>query len=168
VPADSVYKASNMTSAGEATNELYAGLSDDLRQELAGHEQTSTFPRGATLLHCGIPADRVVILTSGSAETSVLVAGKVRSLGVARPGKVFALDSIISGEALRTNVVCSEECGVAFVSKAVFLDVLQRNPHMYFAVAKVLSSDLAAANRAIRAYGRNSADKTAAKRPLPM
>jgi CRP-like cAMP-binding protein len=155
-----------MTSADEATNELYAGLSDDLRQELARHEQTATFSRGATLLQCGIPAERLLILTSGSAETSVLIAGKVRSLGVARPGKVFALDSIISGEALRTSVTCSEECGVAFVPKAVFLDVLQRNPQMYFAVARVLSSDLEAANRVIRAFGRNAAHKTLAKRSL--
>jgi CRP-like cAMP-binding protein len=157
-----------MTSAGEATNELYAGLSDDLRQELAGHEQAVTFSRGATLLQCGMPADRVVILTSGSAETSVLIAGKVRSLGIARPGKVFALDSIISGEALRTSVICSEECGVTFVPRAVFLDVLRRNPQMYFAVAKVLSADLAAANRVIRAYARNVKTKTVAKRSLLM
>jgi CRP-like cAMP-binding protein len=148
-----------MTSAGEATNELYAGLSDKLRQELAGHEQAATLSRGATLLQCGMPADRVVILTSGSAETSVLIAEKVRSLGIARPGKVFGLDSIISGEALRTSVTCSEECGVTFLPKAVFLDVLRRNPQMYFAVAKVLSADLAAANRVIRAYGRNAAGK---------
>jgi CRP-like cAMP-binding protein len=157
-----------MTSAGEATNELYAGLSDDLRQELGGHEQTVTFSRGTTLLQSGMPADRLVILTSGSAETSVLTAGKVRSLGIARPGKVFALDSIISGEALRTSVTCSEECGVTFVPKAVFLDVLRRNPQMYFAVAKVLSADLAAANRVIRAYARNAMTKTVAKRSLLM
>lgn len=155
-----------MTSAGEATNELYAGLSDDLRQELVGHGQAATFSAGATLLKCGAPADRLVILTSGSAETFVSVAGEPRSLGIARPGKVFALDSIISGEPLHTSVTCSEDCGVIFVPKAIFLDVLRRNPHMYFAVAKVLSADLAAADRVIRAYTRNAAGKTAAKRSL--
>jgi CRP-like cAMP-binding protein len=152
-----------MTSAGESTNELYTGLSDDLRQELVGHEQAATFPAGATLLQCGIPADRLVILTSGSAETFVAVAGKPRSLGMARPGKVFALDSIISGEPLHTSVTCSEDCGVIFLPKAIFLDVLRRNPHMYLAVAKVLSSDLVAADRVIRAYTRNPKTKTVAK-----
>jgi CRP-like cAMP-binding protein len=157
-----------MMSAGEATNELYAGLSDDLRQELVEHEQAATFSAGATLLQCGIPADRLVILTSGSAETFVYVAGEPRSLGIARPGKVFALDSIISGEPLHTSVTCSEDCGVTFVPKAIFLDVLRRNPQMYFAVAKVLSSDLAAADRIIRTYGRSPAAKTVAKRSLPV
>ncbi len=156
-----------MTSVNDATNELYAGLCDDVRQDLAGHEQAATFSRGTRLLRAGIPADRLVILNSGSAETSVAFAGKTRSLGVHGPGKVFALDSIISGEALRTSVTCLEKCHVTFVPKAAFLDVLQRNPQMYLSVARVLSSDLTLADRVICAHARGRAAKTVTKRFSP-
>jgi len=115
------------------------------------------------LLQCGIPADRLIILNSGSAEISVSIAGKIRSLGVEGPGKVFALDSIISGAALHTSVTCVEECSVTLMPKEGFLEVLRRNPQMYFAVAKVLSSDLAAADRIIRNYARRSTAKSLAK-----
>lgn len=152
-----------MNSVNEATNELYSGLPDDVRQELVAHEQTGTFPRGTMLLQCGIPADRLVILNSGSAEVSVSIAGKARSLSIDGPGKVFALDSIISGAPLHTSVTCLEECNVTFMPKEVFLEVLKRNPQMYFAVAKVLSSDLAAADRIIRNYARRSPAKNLAK-----
>ncbi len=153
-----------MTSVNDATNELYAGLSDDVRQELAGHEQAATFSPGTRLLRCGIPADRLVIVNSGSVEASITIVGKTRSLGVHGPGKVFALHSIISGEPLHTSVTCRENCDVSFVPKAAFLDVLQRNPQMYFAVARVLSSDLTAADRFLRAYAHGPAVKTVTKR----
>jgi CRP-like cAMP-binding protein len=152
-----------MSTLNEATNELYAGLPDSVRQELAAHEETVTLPRGTRLLQYGIPAERLVILNSGSAEVSVSIAGKVRSLGVDGPGKVFALDSILSGAELHTSVTCLEECNVTFMPKTVFLEVLQRHPQMYFAVIKVLSSDLAAADRIIRNCARRSAAKNLAK-----
>jgi CRP-like cAMP-binding protein len=152
-----------MSPVKEATNELYASLSDGVRQELAAHEQTATFPRGTRLLQCGVPAERLVILNSGSAEISVSIAGKTRSLGIDGPGKVLALDSIISGAALHTSVTCLEECTVTFMPKEVFLEVLRRNPQMYFAVAKVLSSDLAAADRIIRNCARRATAKTLGK-----
>lgn len=148
-----------MNSSSEVTNELYAGLSDDLRHELAEHGRVVTVPQGTRLLQCGISPDHLIILNSGSTEISLLGTGKTRSLGVARPGKVFALHSIISGEAPHTSVTCLEECRVTLVPRETFLDVLQRNPQMYLAVVKVLSSDLAAAQRVIRRYARGSATK---------
>jgi CRP/FNR family transcriptional regulator, polysaccharide utilization system transcription regulator len=161
-PLGAVYKRF-MSSDKEVTNELYADISDGVRDELAAHEQTATFPRGTRLLQCGIPADRLVILNSGSVEISVSIAGQARSLGIEGPGKVFALDSIISGAALHTSATCLEECNVTYMPKEVFLEVLRRNPQMYFAVAKVLSSDLAAADRIIRNCARRSSAKSVAK-----
>ena len=152
-----------MTSTSEVTNDLYAGLSEDLRRELARHGEAVTVPQGTRLLQCGISPDHLIILNSGSTEISILVAGKTRSLGVARPGKVFALHSIISGEAPHTSVTCLEECRVTLLPREAFLDLLQRNPQMYFAVIKVLSSDLAAADRVIRKYARGSAARTQPK-----
>lgn len=152
-----------MNSSSEVTNELYAGLSEDLRHELAKHERVVTVPRGTRLLQRGTLPDHLIILNSGSTDISVLVAKKTRSLGVARPGKVFALHSIISGEAPHTSVTCLEECGVTLVPRETFLDVLQRNPQMYLAVVKVLSSDLAAAQRVIRRYARGSTAKAQPK-----
>jgi CRP/FNR family transcriptional regulator, cyclic AMP receptor protein len=139
-----------MTSPIELENELYAGLPDAVRQELSSHGAAMTVERGALLVEKGAIPDRLTILNAGTAETTVAVAGKDVSLGIARPGKVFALHSIITGTAPDITVTCLEECRVTIVPKDVFLEVLARNPQMYFAVVKVLSSDLAMADRVIR------------------
>lgn len=156
-----------MTQSSEVTIDLYADLSAEVRQELAKHERVMTAPPGTRLLQCGTSPDQLIFLNSGSAETSVQVAGKTMSLGIARPGKVFGLHSIISGAPPDTSVICLEECEVTIVPKAVFLDALQWNPRMYFAVVKVLSSDLAAADRFIRTYVRGSPARSQAKRIKP-
>lgn len=143
-----------MASTIELKNELYALLSDEMRRELAKNEQTSRSPRGTILVQCGVSADRLTILNSGTAETSVLVGGKMVSLGVAGPGKVFGLHSVLSGEASHTSVICREECGVTVLPKDAFLGLLRRHPEAYVAVARLLSADLATANYVIRDHNR--------------
>jgi CRP-like cAMP-binding protein len=144
-----------MTSS-DAMNELYAGLPDELREELAIHEQTVTVPAGTQLLQCGIYPEQLIILHSGSVETSVLVAGKPLSLGVAGAGRVFGLQSILAETPNDTDVTCLERCQVIFVPKKAFLDALQRNPQIYLAVAKLLSADLQKAHGFLRHNGRGS------------
>lgn len=148
-----------MTSTSEVTNDLYAGFSAEVRQELATQEELRAAPQGTQLLCCGICPDHLIILNSGSAEISVLASEKTLSLGVARSGRVFGLHSLISGVPPDTTVTCLEECKVTLIPKQVFLDLLQRYPQMYIAVVKVLSSDLAAADRVIRNHARGSAAK---------
>lgn len=143
-----------MTSPIELENELYSGLSEAVRQELSRHEETATVSRGIRLIQRGVPPQELIILSSGTAETTVPVAGKDASLGTAGPGKVFALHSIMTGAPPETTVTTLEECRVTRVPREVFLEVLVRHPEMYFAVVKVLSADLATADRLIRDCAR--------------
>jgi CRP-like cAMP-binding protein len=144
-----------MTSS-DVIKDLYAGLPDKLRQELAVHEQAVAVPEGTQLLRCGTYPEQLIILHSGSVETSVLVAGKPLSLGVAGAGRVFGLQSILAETATDTSVTCLEQCQVILVPKKAFLDALRRNPQMYLAVAKLLSADLQKAHGFLRHNGRRS------------
>jgi CRP/FNR family transcriptional regulator, dissimilatory nitrate respiration regulator len=139
-----------MTPSSESANELYEGLPDAIKKELANHEERVTVGQGARLLEIGAVPDRLIILYEGRAETTVEIGGKYVSLGVAGPGKVFALHSIMAGGRADTAVTCLEECRVALIPRKGFLDILTRNPQMYAAVLRVLSSDLATADRVIR------------------
>ncbi|HWZ42908.1 MAG TPA: Crp/Fnr family transcriptional regulator [Candidatus Saccharimonadales bacterium] len=148
-----------MTSTIDVKNELYANLSDEVRQELAQHEQPLAVARGKSLVRCGAPSDQIIILNSGSAEITVPAGDKTLSLGIAGPGKVLALQPVLSGEPSHTNVTCLEDCEVKLLSKGAFLGVLQRNPQMYFAIVRILSTDLTAADDVIRGHGRVSKSK---------
>jgi len=149
-----------MTSIIETTNDSYGGLSLDVWQDLARHGKAVMVPEGSTLMEAGNPPNQLIILNSGSAETFVRVAGRPRSLGISRAGKVFGLLFMLAEAQPDMSITCLEECEVAVLSKAAFLDVLRGNPKMYFAIVQVLSSDLASANRVIREYGHYPTAKT--------
>jgi CRP-like cAMP-binding protein len=134
----------------EAINDLYGGVSEQVRTELAHFEKTQKAPRGTKLVEAGVRPDHLAILDSGRAETCVQVRGKITSLGTMGPGRVFGLHSILSGEVPQTTVTCLEDCVVTLVPREAFKLVLERHPGMYLAVAKVLSADLATADHLLR------------------
>jgi CRP-like cAMP-binding protein len=140
-------------------NALYAGLSAGVRQELAEHELFVTVPAGTRLAECGEPAEQLIIFNSGRAKTDVLVGGRRTSMGIAGPGSVFGLSSMLTEAPLVRGLTCLEQCEVTILPKRAFLEVLKRNPQMYFAVVRVLSADLAGLDRIIRNHVRVSNGK---------
>jgi CRP-like cAMP-binding protein len=135
------------------TNELYAVLPLDIRRELEKHEQLMTVRAGTTLIEHGAVPKGLVILNSGTVEVSV-PCSRGASLITRRPGKVFGMRAAISGELPEVEVTSIEPCTVTFVPRDVFLDLLKARPEMYFAVAKVLSTDLQIADHILRSATR--------------
>lgn len=129
-----------------ASNDLYAGLSPEIRAELAQYEKTATIPQGTKLLETGVLPDCLFILNSGRAETFVSVQEQRVSLGVTGPGRVFGLLAVFSGDAPETTVTCLEDCQVTMLPREAFRLVLGRHPEMHSALVKVLSMDLAVAD----------------------
>lgn len=132
------------------TNELYASLSSPVQRQLAEQQRSATVSPGSKLLECGVLPNRLIILNSGLAEITVPIADKPVSLGTVGAGKVLGLRSIMCGEVPEIDVTCLEDCDITLVPDDVFLEVLRRNPEMYFAVAKVLSDDLKMAQAFLR------------------
>jgi CRP-like cAMP-binding protein len=144
-------------------NELYANLAAPVQQELVDQERSATVSRGSKLIQSGVSPNQLIILDSGLAEITVPIAGKPVSLGTAGPGKVLGLRSIMCGEVPEIDVTCLEECGITLLPRDVFLEVLQRNPEMYFAVVKVLSADL----KAVQSFLREKTSRVKIPRTLP-
>jgi CRP-like cAMP-binding protein len=134
----------------ESMNDLYAGVSEEIRAELAQYEDNLIVPSGTKLVEEDVTPDHLTILSSGSAEISVRANGKDMPMGMAGAGRVFGLNSIISGDVPHVTVTCLQDCQIATLSGEAFKRVLQRHPEMYFAFAKVLGADLARADRFLR------------------
>lgn len=139
----------------EGTNELYCSLSAELRRELQQYEENRTVPQGTRLVQHQVVPQHLVILNDGSAEISLPADGKDLLLGTAQTGKVLGMREIVSGEGPEVDVVCLEDCNVTLVPRDEFLALLRVNPQIYFAIAKVLSSDLSLANQVIRRSRRS-------------
>ena len=146
-----------------ASNDLYDGVSDEVRSELTQFENTQRVARGTKLVEAGTTPDHLIILDSGQVETCVHAREKSTSLGTMGPGRVFGLHSILSGETPQTTVTCLEDCVVTLVQRDAFKLVLERHPRIYLAVAKVLSADLANADHLLRQNARNTKTKPGRK-----
>lgn len=144
-----------MTSTFEPTNELYASVSPDLRQELGKLARATTAEPGSKLVRHGARPEQLIILNSGKVEITVPAEGKTLTLGTDGPGKVFALRAIVAGEVSEIEVTALEKCSLTVLPAEEFLNVLRRNPEMYMAVVKVLSSDLRKADSFLRQKASN-------------
>ena len=140
--------------AKTGSNEFYTGLSSEIREELEKHESHVIMSRGQRLLECGVLPQQIMILNSGTVEISVPTAEGEVSLGTAGPGKVFGMRAAVSGDAPEIDVTALGDCELTVIPAVEFLVVLQSNPQIYFAVAKVLSADLKIADQLIRNCAR--------------
>jgi CRP-like cAMP-binding protein len=144
-------------SAGESsTNDLYAPLSAEMRHKLQECEQTKTIASGTRLISHGVPPAYLFIINSGSVEVSLPSVARHITVAVAGTGKVFGLHALVSGELPKLDVTSLEDCVVTLIPKDKFTDILQKNPQIYFAVAKVLSQDLKMADELLRRLPRAS------------
>src|ERR1043166_3398046 len=140
----------------EAANELYELLSPVLRTELARFEQVQIVPAGTHLITCGVPPENLVIVNAGKVEITLNCRSRhPASLGYSGAGKVFGMRAMVSGELPEIDVTCMESCSITTVPRDVFVALLKNNPQAYFAVAKVLSSDLQIADRILRGNTRS-------------
>jgi len=139
----------------ETANELYELLSPELRAELARFEQVQIVPAGTHLITCGVPPENLVIVNAGKVEITLDCRSRhPASLGYSGAGKVFGMRALVSGELPEIDVTCMESCSITTVPRDVFVALLKNNPQAYFAVAKVLSSDLQIADRILRGNSR--------------
>jgi CRP-like cAMP-binding protein len=149
------------------TNELYSLLPAEVCRELEKQQQTINVPRGASLIRHGVAPVGLIVLNSGTVQISVPCSRRTASVTTGEQGKVFGMRATIAGELPEIDVTCLEDCRVTIIPRDAFLDVLKTNPEMYFAVAKVLSSDLQIANRILRSsVRRGSAPRIRAPRPV--
>jgi CRP-like cAMP-binding protein len=131
-------------------NELYQSLPRAVRDELSQLEDQAIVPAGTKLIREGITPEHLIAVEKGSVEISMLSGQKIISLSVAGEGKVLGLRAIVAGAPPEIEARTLEECRIAFIRRQDFLQVLTQHPEMYFAIAKVLSTDLDAAQRFLR------------------
>src|ERR1700759_3036469 len=132
----------------QATNDLYAVLSPQLRSELGKIEQSIKIPAGTKLVRHGELLNQLFIVHSGSVR--IVISGGMEHLKCDGRGKVFGMRSIMSGETPEESVITEESCLISFIPRADFLALLQAHPQMYFAVARILSNDLLTAQRLLK------------------
>lgn len=140
----------------QETNELYESLSPAVRAELSRYEEKSEVLANTRLIREGVIPEHLIVIRHGSVEISVPAGDHAIPLRTAGAGKVLGLRAIVAGEPPEMEATALENCELVLIPRHSFLDVLKRCPEMYFAISKVLSVDLNAAESFLRQASRSA------------
>jgi CRP-like cAMP-binding protein len=130
-----------------APNDFYAALSPQLRCELGKIAPSIKVPAGTKLIGFGEPLSQLVIVDSGAVRS--VISGGIKLLEC-EGGRVFGMHAILSGDVPEESAITEESCYITCIPRDTFLAFLRAHPQMYFAIARILSNDLLAAQRLLK------------------
>ncbi|HQX57092.1 MAG TPA: Crp/Fnr family transcriptional regulator [Pyrinomonadaceae bacterium] len=115
---------------------------------------TKACPKGTMLFVEGQPSTGVFLLCQGKVKISTCSPdGKVIILGIAEPGQMIGLSSVINGVEHETSAETLEMCQVDYIKTDDLMHLIQNNPQACLNAAKQLSRDYHTAYVQICALG---------------
>jgi hypothetical protein len=122
---------------------IFQSLDRHNLRDVVAYLKLKKFPRDATILKKGSPAQNLYIILSGAVD--VLDEEGVR-LSTLRKGDVFGEMSLISEEPVGATVRVVEPASIIFISGQDFKRVLNKFPSIQMYLAKLLAQRLAKSN----------------------
>ncbi|MGB7921994.1 MAG: mechanosensitive ion channel family protein [Pyrinomonadaceae bacterium] len=121
--------------------ELFQGLTDDERRELAGRLMDAPFARGEAIMQQGAEGHRFYIMRKGEAEVRVAVDGDKLTQKVAtlHGGDFFGEMGLMTGEPRAATVVAETDVQCYRLDKEAFKDILRRRPEIAEDISHILA-----------------------------
>jgi CRP-like cAMP-binding protein len=118
-------------------------LSPEFEEALRPLLSARVFPKGATLYHCGMPAEGVYLLDTGSVRLLLpLPESQTQLLEVAGEGAILGLSETLSGDDYRVSVEANEPVTASFIPRRDFLEFLDSHHEFCMQVVRLLSDSL--------------------------
>ena len=118
--------------------QLFAGLSDDEKADIAERLQYAPFARGDIITKQGNQAHWLYILAFGEAEVMYEPpAGPPQAIGTVRAGEFFGEMALLSGAARSATVVAKTDVECYRLDRASFQELLAARPEVVDEVARV-------------------------------
>jgi CRP/FNR family transcriptional regulator len=112
------------------------------------------YPKGTRIFIEGQPAAGVYVLCQGRVKLSTCSPdGKIIILGIAGPGDVLGLSSVVSDVEYEATAEVVDICQVNFISKSDFLKYIQHHPGACLSAAKQLGRSYQAAHQMVCSLG---------------
>jgi len=121
---------------------FFCSVSGPVLKAFESLKVTNAYAKGSTLFAQGQPVNGIYMLCQGRVKLSVFSPdGRSMILGVAEPGELLGLSSVISNNVHHVTAEAVDDCQINFVAKEAFLVFLKQNQEV--------------ALNAIRQLGRN-------------
>jgi CRP-like cAMP-binding protein len=122
---------------------LFAGLSDQELDALAGSLGRRTFAKGMIIFHKGSPGRTMYIVESGKVRIFTLSeSGQEVTLNIYGPGEVFGEFSLLDGLPRSAGAVALEKTVTLTLHRDHFFQHLEANPSMARGIIEVLTARL--------------------------
>ena len=121
-----------------ASVDLFSGLPQAMREELANELVFMPFGAGEAVTHEGDHDEVLYILVEGEATVRIGTGPEQREVALLRAGQFFGEMSLMTGEARTATVVASTDLVCYRMDKAAFERVLRETPAVAEQVAEVL------------------------------
>jgi len=115
--------------------DLFAGLSDEARREIAGAIRSRTFGDGESIVRQGEPGESMFIIASGRAV--VALEPDRREVATIEGGGYFGEMSLLTGEPRSATVVAESDVAVLEIKRADFEKVLAANPALLEPISQI-------------------------------
>jgi CRP-like cAMP-binding protein len=142
-----------------ASVDLFRGLPEKLRKDLAHQLQYAPFGAGEAVTREGDKDDGLYMLVRGEATVRIGAGREAREVATLRPGQFFGEMSLMTGEARTATVVAATDLVTYRVTKDAFHHILQHTPEIADQIAEVLVQ-----RRSALSAARDERDDTRRKR----
>ena len=122
-----------MASKGDALKQcpIFADLSSEELQKVAGSAKEKTFQEGSTLFTENMAGQSLFVIRSGSVKISKMLGeGEERTLALLGPGECFGEMAIVDGGPRTTSAVVVKKAEVLTLEKKDFLALCDGNPKL--------------------------------------
>lgn len=126
--------------AALASVDLFSGLPEDTRRELANDLAYTPFATGEAITREGEHDDGLYMLVSGDASVRIGVGAEQREVARLAAGQFFGEMSLMTGEARTASVVAATDVVCYRVDKPAFERILRETPAVADSVAEVLAT----------------------------
>lgn len=124
--------------AALASVDLFRGLPEAMREELAHQLQYAPFGAGEAVTREGDKDDGLYMLVRGEATVRIGTGREAREVATLRAGNFFGEMSLMTGEARTATVVAATDLVTYRVTKDAFQHILQHTPEIADQIAEVL------------------------------
>lgn len=139
--------------------DLFRGMPEQLRRELAGRLVFSPFARGEAITREGDRDDGLYMLLEGTAVVQIGSGREAREVAHLAPGQFFGEMSLMTGEARTASVVATTNVVCYRLDKQAFELVLRELPALAEQIAEVLAT-----RRSALTIARDEQEETKRKR----
>jgi CRP-like cAMP-binding protein len=110
---------------------LFAHAGDDVLHALAEGMRSRRFRRGEVIFHQGDPGDSLQVVTSGSVKIVLSSRGGEEAIiATLHPGEFFGELALLDGAPRSTSATAIEPTETLSLTRAAFLELLRRDPHI--------------------------------------